>query len=178
MDGDPCRLLGALDDPRRRPYFVFWTSADGDLRYGLKMAPTDDEDAVIVTLESGEPYRIPIERRPLPRGTGIALFYRCPRCRTLRRHLYLRTLVGTKLVDYLGLRCQVCAGLRFRSQGRYVSNFRRAFFAPFKGHRTVAPLPRRPWDPRAGSDPRLVAEELFQLEEARGTVAVGKVPRK
>lgn len=29
----------------------------------------------------------------------------------------------------------------------------------------VAPLPRFPWDPRAVSDPRLVAEELFQLDE-------------
>ncbi len=39
------------------------------------------------------------------------------------------------------------AGLRFESQGRYVRSFTRAFFAPFlKGHRTVAPLPRRPWD--------------------------------
>src|SRR5437867_10871149 len=26
-----------------------------------------------------------------------------------------------------------------------------------KGHRTVAPVPRRPWDPRAVSDPRLAS---------------------
>src|SRR5438132_9307185 len=34
-------LRWVLDDRRRRPYFVFWTSDDGDLQYGLKMAPTD-----------------------------------------------------------------------------------------------------------------------------------------
>src|SRR5215470_13268593 len=87
-------------------------------------------------------------------------------CRKPRRHLYLLTRVGTKLVDYLGLRCHGRAGLRFRSQGRYVRNFTRAFFAPFlKGHRKIAPLPRCPWDPRAVSDPRLIAGELFRLEE-------------
>ena len=72
----------------------------------------------------------------------MALFYRCPWCRKPRRHLYLLSLVGAKLVDYLGLRCQVCAGLLFGSQGRYVSSFTRAFFAPFLsvhvGRRAVA----------------------------------------
>jgi hypothetical protein len=43
-------------------------------------------------------------------------------------HQYLLTLVGGKLVEYLGLRCQVWAGLRFESQGRYVGSFRRAPF--------------------------------------------------
>ena len=61
----------------------------------------------------------------------MALFYRCPWCRKPRRHLYLLSLVGAKLVDYLGLRCQVCARLRFQSQGRYIPWFERAFFAPF-----------------------------------------------
>lgn len=104
----------------------------------------------------------------------MALFYRCPWCRKPRRHLYLLTLVGAKLVDYLGLRCQVCAGLRFASQGRYITGFERAFFAPLlEGYRSVVPFPRRPWDPRAVSDPRLVAEELFQLEDQRNGHRVG-----
>jgi len=141
-------LRWVLEDPRRRPYFVVWTSGDDGLRYGLKMAPTDHPDTVLVTLESGEPYQIPIVRRPLPRGTGMALFYRCPWCRKPRRHIYLLTLVGAKLVDYLGLRCQVCAGLRFRSQGRYLSSFTRAFFAPLlEGQRTVAPFSAAPVGP-------------------------------
>jgi len=132
------------------------------------MAPTDHGDAVLVALESGETYRIQVVRRPLPRGSGMALFYRCPWCRKPRRYLYLLTLVGAKLVNYLGLRCQVCARLRFQSQGRYITWLGRAFFALFlEGHRTVLPFPRRPWDPRAVSDPRLVAEELFQVEEVR-----------
>ena len=42
--------------------------------------------------------------------------------------------MGTKLVDYLGLRCHGCAGLRFRAQGRYVRNFTRAFFADWRKH--------------------------------------------
>ena len=145
---------------------MFWTDS-GDLRYGLKMTLSKNGDAVLVTLESGETYRIQIVRRSLPRGTGLALFYRCPWCRKPRRHLFLLTLAGAKLVDYLGLRCQVCARLRFQSRGRYITQFERAFFAPFlEGHRTVLPFPRSPWDPQAVSDPRLVAEELFQVEEA------------
>jgi hypothetical protein len=145
-----------LADPRRRPYFVFWTSEeDGDLRYGLKMAPTNVQDAVLVTLESGETHRILIVRRRLPRGTGMALFYRCPWCRKPRRHLYLLSRVGAKLIDYLGLRCQVCAGLRFESQGRY------------QGADAWAPLPRFPWDPRAVSDPRMVLDEFPGLRQVQ-----------
>jgi len=33
------------------------------------------------------------------------------------RFLYLQTLNGNTLVDYLGPRCRECAGLRFASQG-------------------------------------------------------------
>lgn len=108
-----------LDDPRRRPYFVLWTSEDDDCRYGLKMAPGEEGDAVLITLENGETSRIPILRRPLPRGTGTALFYRCLWCQKPRRSLYRLTLSGRRLVDYLGLRCRACAGLRFASQGCY-----------------------------------------------------------
>lgn len=146
----------ALADPRRRPYFVFWTSEeDGDLRYGLKMAPSEDGDAVLVTLENGETYRIPILRRPLPRGTGTALFYRCLWCRQPRRYLYRLSLSGTTLVGYLGLRCQVCAGLRFASQGRD------------QGAAACGPLPRFPWDPRAVSDPRMVLDEFPALRQVQ-----------
>ncbi len=60
------------------------------------------------------------------------------------------TIHGTKLVADLGLRCQVCARLRFGSQGQYRSAFSRLF-----GTRR-----RYPWDPRAVSDPWLVEEEF------------------
>src|SRR6267378_332405 len=81
-----------LEDPRRRPYLVFWTSDDGEIRWGLKMAPTDDPDAVFVTLEGGQTQRLTIVRRPMPRGTGTVLFYLCSTCRKPRRYLYRLSL--------------------------------------------------------------------------------------
>jgi hypothetical protein len=81
---------------------------------------------------------------------GAALFYRCNWCQRPCRYLYLLTLSGTKLVPDLGLRCQVCARLRFGSQGQY----RRAF------SRLWGTRPRYPWDPQAVSDPWLVEEEF------------------
>src|SRR5262249_41024590 len=136
-----------------------WLSEGVVLRFGLRMMPTDRTDTVLATVESGETYPIRVVRRRLPRDTGTALW-----------HLYRLTRVGTKLVDYLGLRCHGCAGLRFRPQGRNVMTLRAPSLRPSsKGHRKIAPLPRCPWDPRAVSDPRLVAGELFQLEEARNS---------
>ncbi len=152
-----------LEDPRRRPYFVFWTSfwtsEDGDIRYGLRMAPSEAGDAVLITFENEETSRISILRRPLPRGTGTALLYRCPWCQKPRRYLYRLTLNGTKLVDYLGLRCQVCARLRFGSQGRYRGELDQMLSAALGAGRRE-PLPRQPWDPRAVSDPRMLLDEL------------------
>jgi hypothetical protein len=60
-------LRWVLDDPRRRPYFVFWTDSGG-LRYGLKMALSNNGDAVLVTFESGETYRIQIVPAPCRGG--------------------------------------------------------------------------------------------------------------
>jgi hypothetical protein len=52
----------ALDDPRQRPYLVVW----GNGVRAVKMAPTDGGNAVLVTLTSGETYRIAMLRRRLP----------------------------------------------------------------------------------------------------------------
>src|SRR5262249_10424440 len=71
-----------------------------------------------LTLVSGEPIGSRSCAVPCPGGTGMALLCCCPWCGKPRRHLYLLSLVETKLVDYLGLRCQVCAGFRFESQGQ------------------------------------------------------------
>ena len=90
-----------------------------------------------------------------------ALFYRCPWCQKPRRYLYRLTLAGSKLVDYLGLRCPACTGLRFASQGCYRGVFERALFAI--GGPAREPLPRHAWDPRAVSDPRMVADEFPNL---------------
>jgi hypothetical protein len=70
-----------LEDPRQRPYLVFWVAEDdGALRYALKMAPTGRPDSIMVTFDDGGTQRLTILRRPLPRGPGTALFYRCSWC--------------------------------------------------------------------------------------------------
>jgi hypothetical protein len=147
--------LWVLEDPRRRPYLVFWTSDDGEISWGLKMAPTDDPDAVLLTLEKGRTQRLTIMRRSMPRGPGTVLFYLCPTCQRPRRYLYRLSLSLMGLVDYFGLRCQRCAGLRFRSQGRYMYAVLRWTVEML--HREGERFPRSLWDPRAVSDPRLVA---------------------
>ena len=150
----------AIEDPRQRPYLVVW----GNGAYALKMAVSEGGKAVVVTLPGGESRRIPILRRRLPKGSGTSLFYVCPWCRKPRRFLYLQTLSGNELVDYMGPRCRSCAGLRFASQGRYRSKLAREF-APILGRR-----PRRPWDPWAVSDPR-VAEKATE-----GPATSGEAP--
>jgi hypothetical protein len=147
--------LWVLEDPRRRPYLVFWTSDDGEIPWGLKMAPTDESGAVLVTSEGGRTQRLTIMRRSMPRGPGTAFFYLCPTCRKPRRYLYRLSLSLTGLVDYFGLQCQRCAGLRFRSQGRYKYGLLRWTVEMLR--RDGEKFPRWPWDPRAVSDPRLVA---------------------
>jgi hypothetical protein len=62
-------------------------------------------------------FQIPIVRRRPPRRDGHAMLYGCPGSEP-RRHLYLRSFVVGRLVDYKGPRCQACAGLRWASQGR------------------------------------------------------------
>src|SRR5712691_6932171 len=82
-----------LEDPRRRPYVVFWAPENGPA-FALKMMPSEDGDAVLITFMNGETQRISILRRPLPRRTGTAIFYVCPWCQKPRRHLYRLTLSG------------------------------------------------------------------------------------
>jgi hypothetical protein len=141
-----------LEDPRRRPYLVFWVSDDEKIAWALKMAPTQDADVLLVTLESGQTQRLMLLRRPLPLGTGDALFYRCPSCERPRRYLYRQRSSLTGLVDCFGLQCQRCARLRFKSQGHY----RGVVFRWLISH-SGEKFPRWPWDPRAVSHPRLVA---------------------
>ena len=140
-----------LSDPRGRPYLVFWTSPHDDtLTRILRMESVQQGAAVQLTIPDVGVFRIPIIRRPLPRRGGQAILYRCLGCSEPRRHLYLRSLVVGRLVDYQGPLCQACAGLRWASQGRYLGVLR-------------IPFPRHPRDPRAVSDPRLILDEFPDL---------------
>jgi hypothetical protein len=84
-----------LEDPRKRPYLVFWVSDDGDRCHAIQMAPTGQPDSLMVTFDDGATQRLTILRRPLPRGTGTALFYRCNWWQRACRYLYLLTLSRT-----------------------------------------------------------------------------------
>ena len=124
----------------------------------LRMEAVQQRAAVQLTIPDVGVFRIPIVRRPLPRRGGQAILYRCPGCGQPKRHLYLRSLVIGRLVDYQGPLCQACAGLRWASQGRYLGVV----------HRMLGlPSPRHPQDPRAVSDPWLVLDEFPDLIGAR-----------
>jgi hypothetical protein len=69
------RVFGSA---RWKTYLVFWNTENGDTPWALKMEPTDEADAVHVTLEGGQTQRLTIVRRPLPQGPGTAFFYLCP----------------------------------------------------------------------------------------------------
>ena len=154
-----------LADPRGRPYFVFWTSPhDGTLTRVLRMESVQQGAAVQLTIPDVGVFQIPIVRRQLPRRGGFSILYRCPGCGQPRRHLYLRSLVIGRLVDYQGPLCTACAGLRWASQGRYIGVFHRAFRAGLGLQASDRfPFPRHPRDPRAVSDPRLILDEFPDL---------------
>ena len=158
-----------LADPRGRPYFVFWPSPfDGTLTRVLRMESVQQGAGVRLTIPDVGVFQIRIIRRPLPRRGRQAIVYQCPGCSQPRRHLYLRSLVIGRLVDYQGPLCQACAGLRWASQGRYIGALHRAFRAGL-GLQAAGrlPFPRHSWDPRAVSDPRLILDEFPDLVEDR-----------
>jgi len=130
----------------RQPFLVVWTEqSPNSYSSTVTMAPSGDQAAVQVTFESGKTQHITILGRPLPRGTGIAIFYICPGCRKPRRYLYRLKLSGDHLVDDGCLRCQACAGLRFASQGWYKPAWAAAW----------GPRARNTWDPEAVAGPRI-----------------------
>ncbi len=94
-----------LQDPRRLPYLVFWTTEGGSLCYPLRMQRIDSGKAVRVTKPSGASQRIEIVSRPSPNRTGTMILYRCPVCEKPRRYLYRLTVSGSRLADYFGLQC-------------------------------------------------------------------------
>ena len=128
------------------------------------MESVQKRPAVQLTIPDVGVFQIPIVRRPLPRRGGFAILYRCPGWSRPRRHLYLRSLVVGRLVDYQGPLCQACAGLRWASQGQYIWALARALRVGLGLHPSARlPIPRNPWDPRAVSDPRLILDEFPDL---------------
>lgn len=154
----------ALSDPRRRPYFVFWTrERDGSLFWFLFMWSVGQGEAVWVQSWGGGSYRLSLVRQYLPRRGGTAILYRCPGCWRPRRYLYPLRVVCGVAVDDLGPRCQACLGLPWASQGWYISALGRALTAAFCGPGRRGPRHREPWDPRAVSDPRMVMDEFPEI---------------
>jgi hypothetical protein len=151
-----------MEDPQRRPYFVFWTTRLGEFSYRVRITQVADGAAVKLSTPERTSCRIDLVRRPMPRWGGMAVLYRCPCCNWPRRHLYGLALIGGRSVEDGLWRCRQCAGLLFVSQGRYQRQFRRAVFAAFYGPdaRIREPLPRHPWDPQAVSDPRMLVDEF------------------
>ena len=105
-------------------------------------------------------FPIKILRQPLPSNGAATIMYRCPWCRRPRRYLYPLTLIAHRLVEYQGPRCRECAGFRWASQGTYQSVAARAFSALRQPGETRSSMRREPWDPRAVSHPRLLANEF------------------
>jgi hypothetical protein len=161
-----------LEDPRRQPYFVFWTTPAGKLSYHLRMVHLD-ATTVRVSTPEGTSCRIEGLLRPLPRHGGHALFYRCPTCDTPRRYLYGVALIHASPIEDGVWRCHRCAQLLFQSQGRYRRSLERAVFAAVYGNARVRePFARRPWDPRAVSYPGMVMSE-FPRDLVEQSVATG-----
>jgi hypothetical protein len=155
LDNERLLLRYVLGDPRRRPYFAFGTSEyDGELEYGLRMAPSADGAAVVVTVEDGTSCRIEMLRHPLPRRGGSAVFYLCP---------------GLPAAASLPLPAQPSGertdgSLRFAVSSLCETSVRLSgpLHHPW-GRVPGVPLPREPWDPRAVSDPRMVLGEFPTL---------------
>ncbi len=108
---------------------------------------------------------------------GAALQIAADRCTT--RNLLGLTLFGSSPLKIVVIGCcQACKGYRWQSQGAYRSALARAIQAALGVVRD--PYPRHPWDPRAVSDPWLLADEFPELfavaareaRSARGSAAV------
>jgi len=155
-----------LEDPRRRPYFVFWEwNEEGRISYALRLEPGEaggpgSRDFVRVSMHGASDLVLWLERRAMPGGKTGRLWI-CPACDRPARFLYLLRAVkrgdGTGYVRYPDFVCVWCSGLRWRSQGAYRNAFCREFSEGYDGR---DPYPREPWNPRAVSHPSLIRNEF------------------
>jgi hypothetical protein len=136
-----------LEDPRGRTYLVFWTRHDEIVR-ALLMAPSDDGREVVLSTPYISRRRVALERRR--QWGGQVIFYVCAGCNRPRRSLYPWEMINGRLLHDLNPRCAQCARLRYPCQGRRGPG---TTVEPWASSRPSV----EPWEPRAASDPRLVA---------------------
>jgi hypothetical protein len=142
----------ALDDPRQLPYLLVWQWMDaGPIKEALRVSRASLVKGVLLKRVDGSSQIVGIARRPLPQNGGSAFFLICPSCRVPRRYLYGWSVSLRRVVQSLW-KCRACAGLRYRSEGTYIS--------PWLRH--LGGYPRTPpWDPWAFSHPLRLAETGF-----------------
>jgi len=140
-----------LEDPRGRTYFVFWSDPGGKLVRALLMAPSDDRCAILLSTPYILRRRFALERRH--QWGGQVLFYVCAGCNRPRRYLYPWELIDGRLVHDLSLRCAQCVRLRYPCQGGRGPG---TTVEPWASSRPSV----EPWEPRAVSDPRMIASEF------------------
>jgi hypothetical protein len=171
----PAWIVGqVLDDPRKIPYLLVWTSRNnGTVREAVRVAsyseppgPFADDWTGWVEVKRTDETRSLIHavRRPLPRNGGKSRFLICPVCQIPRRSLF-----GWE-VDYWGRyttsartcpwRCRSCAGLRYESEGGALVHRARGTIArlfemyggPLRSPRT------EPWYPYVFTSPQQAAD--------------------
>jgi hypothetical protein len=131
--------LLVLRDPWRRPHLALWESRwgpDSEPAYMLRIELAG-RDLVRLTGRLDDPgihARVVARRGP---GNLVNSLWQCPRCQRAGRFLYFHGRMGP--------RCRACAGLRFASEGRYMTVCSRALTQWFEG----PVVERDPWNPVA-----------------------------
>lgn len=122
-----------FDDPRKIPYLLVWKDErhGGDVKEAVRLTCHVDpylgspHRYVELKRTDGSPTVLQIVWRTLPRNGGRALLLLCPYCDTPRRHVYgwqWDSVSGwSNRVRQVSWRCRSCAGLRYSSEGGYLS---------------------------------------------------------
>jgi len=131
----------ALDDPRQVPYLLVWRWMERyELREILCVVPgLSSASEVHVERLDGTSQQIQIVGHSLPRNGGTVRLLVCSSCDKPRLHLYGWKVRSERVFRSLW-RCRTCAGLRYQSEGTYISSRMR-----FLGGYPRTP----PWDPWA-----------------------------
>ena len=118
----------ALTDPRGVPYLLLWRwRYEEEIKEALRVSP-QSEPMTGVELKRADSTSqiIGTVRRSLPRNGGNALFLICPCCCVPRRYLYGWRVFSHRVIRSSWI-CRTCAGLRYRSEGAYLSPIARIY---------------------------------------------------